>query len=352
MLRLRGLYSVPYKRQQAFCLTSVFRLSEYGVSFDSLNMANLKLITPFYDKFHQCLSIGHAPSQGLVYALDAELVIKLPFQYIIPDDQGHDILFYLDHGLRSVVAMERELAVYDAAANRPHSNIARRLPVESSSCLFLERLQPLEAVWADSDEKMRHRWVRELVDVVSWLEELGFTHGDLAVRNLAIDSTTSLKLFDFGSATTTAHYDYRADVERDHFGLATCIHYILTGVDPLANVNSAQEVRQIQHRLSTGQGTIGAGAESLADVIQAGWSGHAAPTKFSQVKKRVEEVIGAADQDEIQGSEGLEERYQRLKYRCNTWLKRATPNPRWLSADDYCAACRSKGYDVDIDNWR
>lgn len=313
-------------------------------------MANLKFITPFLDKLDHCLSIGQAPSQGLVYAIDTDIVIKLPFQYIIPDDLDDDAMFYLNHALRSFVAMERERGVYDAVAKRPHANVARRLKADSSTCLFLERLQPLEETWANADEMIRHRWVRELLDVISRLEELGFTHGDMAVRNLAVDSSNHLKLFDFGSATTNEHYDYAADVKRDHSGLATCLHYILTGVDPFRNVNSVQEVRQIESRLLAGRGTIEVGAEILTDVIQAGWTGEAAASKFSQVKERVEAIIGAADPENA--PEASDEHYQRLESRCAEWLKRATPDQRWMDPEDYCAACRAKGYKVEMDIWR
>jgi hypothetical protein len=313
-------------------------------------MATLKFITPFLDKLDHCLSIGQAPSQGLVYALDSDIVIKLPFQYIIPDDLDDDAIFYLNHAVRSFVALERELAVYDAVANRFHPNIARRLEVDSSICLFLERLQPLEEVWADANEMTRHRWVRELLDGISRLEELGFTQGDMAVRNLAVDTSRRLKLFDFGSATTQDHYDYAADVKRDHSGLATCLHYILTGVDPFANVHSVKEVRQIERQLLEGCGIIGAGAEILTDVIQAGWTGQAASTKFSQVKAIVEAIISPADLENV--PEDPEEYYQRLEFRCAEWLKRATPDQRWMNPEDYCAACMAKGYEVDMDIWR
>lgn len=79
--------------------------------------------------------VAHAPSQDLVYAVDTDIVIKLPFQYTIPDYLD-DPIFYLNHGLRSFVAMERGLGVYDVVANRRHTNIARRLEVNSSSCCF------------------------------------------------------------------------------------------------------------------------------------------------------------------------------------------------------------------------
>ena len=50
----------------------------------------------------------------------------------------------------------------------------------------------------------------------------------------------------------------------------TCLHYVLNGVDPFANVYSVQEVRQIETQLLEGRGTVGAGAEILTDATQAG----------------------------------------------------------------------------------
>jgi hypothetical protein len=111
-----------------------------------------------------------------------------------------------------------------------------------------------------------------------------------------------------------------------------------------------QEVRQIETQLLEGRGTVGAGAEILTDVIQAGWTGQAASTKFSQVKTRVEAIIGVAGPETA--SKTSEEHYQRLEARCAEWLKRATLDQRWMNPDDYCAACRAKGYEAEMDIWR
>lgn len=202
----------------------------------------------------------------------------------------------------------------------------------------------------NSDKTMRYHWLTELVDAISWLEELGFTHGDLAIRNLAVDSSNRLKLFDFGSTTTNDHYNHIADVKRDYLGLATCLHYILTGVDPFANAHLVQDVRQTKSQLLAGNGTIGAGAEILTDIIQAGWSGQAALTKFSYVKKRVHAIIGTRGREYT--PEISEEHYQRLEYCCAEWLKSATLDERWMNPNDYCAACRAKGYEAEMDIWR
>lgn len=258
-------------------------------------MTTLNLITPFRGDLGNCLSIGQAPSQGLVYAIDNDVVVKVPFQYLLPDEFIEDDTFYLEYAVRSFVAMERELAVYNAVDQRSYSNIARRLTTSSSACLFLERLRPLKEVWKLSDKITRHRWVRDLCSATSLIEELGFTQGDLAVRNLGVDSSMRLKTFDFGSAITQDHEDYAADVKRDHFGLATCLHYILTGIDPYDNVNSAKEVRHIEIQLLEGRGNIEFDAEILKNVIQAGWTGRAGLFKFSQVRATVEETIGTTD---------------------------------------------------------
>jgi hypothetical protein len=119
-------------------------------------MVNMNFITPIRDKLDHCLSIGQASSQSLVYALDADIVIKMPFQYSIPDDLDDNAIFYLNYALQSFVAMERKLAVYDAIAIRPHTNIVRKLEVNSLVCLFLERVQPLKQMWPNSNKIMRH----------------------------------------------------------------------------------------------------------------------------------------------------------------------------------------------------
>ncbi|KAH8907733.1 hypothetical protein BR93DRAFT_562069 [Coniochaeta sp. PMI_546] len=273
------------------------------------------------------------------------------FQYPIPDDvHDDDVKHYLDRALGSFVAMEKELAVYEALRDQPHPNIVRRLETDQPDCLFLERLQPLQEAWSQSEDADRHRWANELLSALSWLEHLGFAHGDLAVRNLAVDATKRLKLFDFGSAVPRDHYDYAADVKRDHFDLATCLHFILTGVDPFAEARSARDVAEVRKRLAEGRGSVEAGAEDLADVIQDGWTGRAGITAFGALAGRVAQSLGPAGAD---GRPGLsDDHYQRLKVRCVEWLNGATRNPLWLDAEQYCAACRARGYEVDMDMWR
>lgn len=89
-----------------------------------------------------------------------------------------------------------------------------------------------------------------------------------------------------------------ADVERDLLGLATCIHYILTRIGPMARpigalhgLNSAREIQQIEKQLLAGYEIIVAGAESLSSIVQVGWPRQDVPTTLSEVKMCLNAII-------------------------------------------------------------
>ncbi|OBR16394.1 Protein kinase domain-containing protein [Colletotrichum higginsianum IMI 349063] len=310
-------------------------------------MTAMQIHLPFNDQSGECLGIG--PSQGLVYAIDSEIVIKMPFQYAVVEDPDEHHL--LELSLRSFISLEKELAVYATLKAHPHPNFVRRLETGQSDCLFLERLEPLERAWPRSTEPERRRWALELLDAVSWLEAHGWADGDLAVRNLGVDGSNRLKLFDFGSAVHSSHPDYAIDVVRDHFELATCLHYILSGIDPLKNLRSYAEVKEVRAQLAGGHGVIGPGAEVLADIIHDGWTGRSSSTSFGQIYRRVSCLFRS-----IAGAATLPERpeshYQRLESRCRDWLGRASRNARFQEIEGYVRDCKAVGLDADLDVWR
>ncbi|KAJ4328911.1 hypothetical protein N0V84_000700 [Fusarium piperis] len=229
----------------------------------------MRIAVPFSNPPEECLSIG--PSQGLAYALDQDIVLKLPFQYEVTMDT--ELSHCWDLSMGSFVAMEKEVAVYEALQAEPHPNFARMLATNKTDYLFLERLEPLQTKWKAASQETHHRWVLELLAAVSWLEKLGFVNGDLAVRNIGIDRANNLKIFDFGSAISRSHWDYANEIPRDRFNLSTCIHFLLSGVDPLADVQSRAEAVEIRGMLEAGRWKISEDACLLADIISDGWTG-------------------------------------------------------------------------------
>jgi len=319
--------------------------------------AEMIAYSPFPKLPSDCLNFGEVPIHSYCFALDPDIVIKMPFEYRIPEILDSDAKYWLDEAIRGFCAREKEEAVYNAVANRPHINIARRLEVDPSinptKCVFVERLQLLEDVWAHADASTHYRWIRELLSAVSWLEELGWCHGQLEISKIGIDSANRLKLFGFTSVASNDSIQYALVAKADHSNLATCLHYLLDGVDPFSNVRGYSAIKELQSELLAGRGKIGAGAEALRDVIQAGWTGEAAGTKFSDVKERVEGIIGAVDPETSETLSVLsDEHYFRLEDRCVEWLGKATLDPKWMNLDEYYVVSTARGLELDLDVWR
>ncbi|RSL89479.1 hypothetical protein CEP52_014886 [Fusarium oligoseptatum] len=308
----------------------------------------MKINSPFQTLPKECLA---AASQGMVYALDNDIILKVPFQYEVTEEDLEQAHCW-DLSLRSLVAMENESAVYQALQESPHPNFVRRLIATRVDCLFLERLETLQNAWPKAKHTQRYRWALDLLAALSWLEKIGFVHGDLAVRNLGVDRFSNcLKLFDFGSSISRSHPDYSNDMMRDHFGLATCLHFILSGIDPFATVRSHSEAIEIRCKLESGQWQVAKEAEVVADTIQDGWAGRNGSMRFNQLFDRVANTFHRLSQYTTPTTL-VEGHYQKLQSRCQDWLRYAQANPLWKDPDEYVAACQHVGHQAVLDDWR
>lgn len=305
-------------------------------------------ITPYDMAHHQCLSIGQAPSQGVVYAIDSRVVLKLPFQYPVPNRPNSDDELYRDDGLRSLELLRKEVNIYQKLALHPHPNIVRCLYAPSATCLFLERaIKPLQLAQAQATKQLRYRWIRHLLSAVVKLEELGYTHGDLTVQNIGIDDNDSLKLFDFGNATSKMDDSFQDTLKEDHSGLATCLYFLLSGVDPMANAKDWSEVRCIQRELCEGRYNIMSEAIILKGVIVDGWTGVAAHRTFDETRKIVVGIIGVGDDQNLSA---LKE-FRAMEAVCVGWLNTATVESFWLTEEQYREKLKFLGYDVEEGIW-
>ena len=108
-----------------------------------LDMADWR--TPFSMPHDHCLSIGRAPSQGLVYTNDEGIVIKVPFQYPIMTRPDSEAGFRRDDSLCNCEVLRKEAEIFQILALRPHRNIVRCLRTRPTMCVFLERvMNPLQ----------------------------------------------------------------------------------------------------------------------------------------------------------------------------------------------------------------
>lgn len=305
-------------------------------------------ITPYCMAHNQCLSIGQAPSQGVVYAIDLHVVVKLPFQYPIPNRPNSDDGLYRDDSLRSFELLRKEINFYQKLALQPHPNIVRCLYARSATCLFLERaINPLQLAQAQATKQLRYRWIRQLLSAVVKLEELGYTHGDLTVQNIGIDDNDCLKLFDFGNATSKMNDDFQNTLKKDHSGLATCLYFLLSGVDPMANAKDWSEVCCIQKELCEGRYNIMSEAIILKEVIVDGWTGVAAFRTFDETREIVEGIIGVDDDKNSPAPKD----FRTMEAVCVEWLNKITVESFWLTEKQYREKWKFLGYDIEEGIW-
>jgi serine/threonine protein kinase len=300
--------------------------------------------TPYKLPLSKCLSLS--PSQGIVYELNKRVVVKLPFQY--PVGNGSTIDAKKDHlylSLRSFALLKRERQFYDLLTRKPHPNIAQKFPSDYVYGIFLEHLNPIEEVWASSTKDMRMRWTQQLLSALAWIEKLGYTHGDIAIRNLGVDRNGQLKLFDFGSITHKNDEDFDEQVLDDHFSLASCIHFLASGIDPLAKAESAADFQRIRSDLERGTAFVEEAARDLQQVIQAGWMRiPRSSSSFSRLQETVADIIGASV---VNGSSPPYSDPSDFELSCpDLLLTQAERDLRWMDQEDYRTAWKEKGYDM------
>ncbi|KAF2431958.1 hypothetical protein EJ08DRAFT_696101 [Tothia fuscella] len=268
-------------------------------------MPNNSWITPYIFPPGKCLSLS--PSQGIVYKLSDKTVIKLPFQYPVKALQDlEEAEEQIELSLQSMTLFEKEKKFYDLLAENPHSNLATRISTNPQ------------------------------------LEKLGYTHGDLKTDNLGIDKHHNLRVFDFGSILHCQEEGFKEQVMEDHFKLATCIHFLASGIDPFAKARNYAEVKQITNNLKRGEGVVHSTASVFEEIIQAGWTG-AIASNFSQLRQSVASAIGSLDWDREDIKPEVATAY------CDVPVLEKQLS--WLDKQEYCTAWKATGYEVPDENW-
>ncbi|KAI9805916.1 MAG: hypothetical protein M1825_000530 [Sarcosagium campestre] len=263
------------------------------------------------------ISLGQG-SAGIIFAINDDIVIKVPVQYEIDpaDERG----FFRYISLRSMKALENEASVYDVLASRPHRNIIRRIHDIPKKCLFLERAATtLETHYSNPSLvgiSARRRWILQLVNAVEWLEQIGLSHGDLRVNNLLVDANGVLKLCDFDQTKGTN----RQRLRDDQRNLGTCIHFIANGIMPYP------ELREPERNDKLEGGAFPPTDNDLGPITHRGWQG--GYESIALLQRDIRAVL--ADVQETDTAELIRDRrLSQLKKECISWLENARLNKEW-----------------------
>jgi hypothetical protein len=160
---------------------------------------------------------------------------------------------------------------------------------------------------------------------------------------MGIDVNNQLRLFDFGSVMQRDQEGFHEQVLKDHFSVATCIHYLASGEDLVAKATSYSEVKETLEMLKSGQGTVKPEAKEFEEVIQGGWTGAPAASTFSLLYKTVAEIVqqlnGDKENEILTGPE---------IYHDDVLLEKDT---RWLCEEDYRAVRKAEGFETPDESY-
>jgi serine/threonine protein kinase len=186
-------------------------------------------------------------SNVIVEQLDSGHIIKSPLPHHFNPDQEK----------RNRRKMEREAAIYELLGSCP--TIPRVIdwdPIHAT--LTLEHLANGDLYQyiqtrAQEPLSVRARWASQAALALAALHTAGITHNDVAPRNFLLDSSLNLRICDFASSSPPngpppedapgPRYQcqrwppgYLPTQADDIFALGSVIYFIITGVEPLSEL--------------------------------------------------------------------------------------------------------------------
>ena len=232
-------------------MLSAFSARETSSSFSQnicadIGMANTvaRVVTIFRAYRGDCL--GHG-SSGIVFTVNTDIVVKTASRY---DTHPPG---YAEEERYSLRRIKEESAVFDILAEPKnwHPNIVLSF-LHTPDYIFMERAREdlFDHVVKNAPISLQatFRFLREVIDAISWLEHLGILHADVRPSNILVSREGHVKLCDFdntcffGQYIQAANVPYYVQSENGSFGIAgarseqgaigCCAYFISTGTEP------------------------------------------------------------------------------------------------------------------------
>ncbi len=196
---------------------------------------------------------------GVVFEINEAIALKVPICFQRNTTlSARDLQNLLSKEAENVASIEREKAIYDIIASKPHPNLLQCILCAPEGIFLHRQLATLrerlvQDKFHEIKENTRIRWSREITSAASWLEELGLAHGDLRPSNIFLDRNDHVKLGDFDCAVkigedlrafVSPFWKYSADgsfdkagARTEQFALGSCMYIIFTGVEPQLDID-------------------------------------------------------------------------------------------------------------------
>ncbi|KAG6309586.1 hypothetical protein E4U44_006680 [Claviceps purpurea] len=195
---------------------------------------------------------------GHVFIISKRLVFKCPTDFHNPAPcQAAEME-------ESAAQITYEKSMHELLIKHPHPNIIRCI-LSIPEGFFMERMEANLQTRLDQDyapsNRTKARWITQLASALSWIEGLGFVHGDLRPENILLTANDNIRLADFdvsvkiGERLQTAVEPYAKLKERfkfpdagpitEQFALGSCIYTIRFGHIPLDELEPLDRIRKL-----------------------------------------------------------------------------------------------------------
>jgi serine/threonine protein kinase len=199
-------------------------------------------------------------SAGQVFAISQSVVFKCPTLFDNP------VRAQAEEMEESIKKLENEKAIYQILMEYWHPNIVCGLLCVPEG-IFLHRQEmtletriersPMLAISPNTQK----RWIQQIISALTWIEHLGYAHGDLRPANIFLGTREEVRIGDFDATVKRGEQlvvasepfckmneDYEPPLAgplSEQFSLASCIYTIRFGHIPFYDVKAPIRVQRL-----------------------------------------------------------------------------------------------------------
>ncbi|KAG5938495.1 hypothetical protein E4U60_001345 [Claviceps pazoutovae] len=160
----------------------------------------------------------------------------------------------------SAARIANEKSTHELLMKHPHPNIVRCILCIPEG-FFMERMEATLQTRLDQDyapsNRTKARWITQIASALSWIEGLGFVHGDLRPANILLTANDNIRVADFDvsvkigqelEAGSEPFVRLNEDFElpqagpiSEQFALGSCIYTIRFGHIPLSELDPPRQ---------------------------------------------------------------------------------------------------------------
>ncbi|KAG6136957.1 hypothetical protein E4U28_004764 [Claviceps purpurea] len=200
---------------------------------------------------------------GQIFVISKRVVFKCPTKFGNPAPSQEEEME------ESAAKIAHEKSMHELLMKHPHPNIVRCILcvpegffMERMEATLRTRIEQYSAGHVPSN-RTKARWITQIASALSWIEGLGFVHGDLRPANILLTANENIRLADFdtsvkiGEELEAASDPFvklnkgfktpQAGPITEQFALGSCIYTIRFGHIPLDGVDPPDRVQKLMN---------------------------------------------------------------------------------------------------------